>query len=530
MPHDRPPRSLYPRSVSTVPSRPPWSAVSASLARFDPALTEARVGELHRERATSREKRKKAEKTLADGLTAALRELAGPWYGYGPWNIDNNVIMREFPQRFVQLGPEPRRRTLEERVADDTRRTLEALERLMSLLRAFALYAPEASRDGAPLDRATSLTRAIDGVFDAVIVRSMGPFGWARYAADGIAWVLEARGLATPERLAMLAALEHPGCLSDAELLSPHRRFEFAQTIAAGVFGLDPAALRDALGTPLRLKILTPERARLEEAREAVKGVKDARLAWDTLVARGLIPLAFADDPTRLYHSGNRGIFSTPATVPACVAVASDIPGIRRAEAIVGELIARLRPWGAKRCEQTVWHFTSFETIQSRTQSYPAGLRDVLEIVAQTVEPGWAPDGTAYSMEEHVRDLITWGVAPPGTSVRTFTAIAEARAEVSRTLQPIRVTETLWSFDLLWKTAVTWPMLAAAGCAVPSRNFPSSWAPYRRTRRPRTSDGSPAYFADLPDPFVPLLALWETGYTVGTSTPDAVTLLGVAPD
>lgn len=525
---DRHPHGLYPRAVSTTPSRPPWSAVSTSLARFDPTLTEARVRELHRERATSREKRKKADKTLAVGLTAALRELAGPWYGYGPWNVSNGVIVRESPQRFVRLEPAPRRRTLDERIADDTRLTLEAIERLMGLLRAFVPHAREDSRDGAPLDRAVSLTRAIDGVFDAAIVRSAGTFGWARYAADGIAWVLEARELATPERLAMLAALEQPDSLSNADLISPHRRFEFARTIAAAVFELDPAALRGALGTPFRLKLLAPERARLQEAREAVKDVKDPRVAWDTLVARGLIPLAFADDPTRSYHSGNRGIFSTPPTVAACVAVASDIPGIRRAEAIAGELNARLRPWGVKPCEQIVWHFTSRETVQSRTQGAPAGLRDVLEILAQVVEPAWAPNGTRYSIEEHVRDLIAWEVAPPGTSTRTWAALEEARAEVARTLQPLHTGGTLWSFDLLWKAAVSWPLLAQAGCTVPGRVFPGAWALYPRARRPRSTDGTLARFADLPDPFVPLLALWETGYVVGPIG-QTLTLLGTVP-
>lgn len=516
--------------MSVALPRPPWSAVSASLARFDPTAAEARVRELYRERATSREKRKRADQTLRDGLTAALREPAGPWYGYGAWSYPNDVIVRGSPQRFIALGPEPRRRTIEERVADDTRRTLEALERLMSILRAFAFYARENTPDAPPLDRAVSLARAIDGMFDAVFVRSMGIFGWTRYVADGIAWALEARGLSLSDHRATLAALERPAPAATLELASPHKRFEAAVTIAAAAFAIAPAALHAAIGTPLRLKLLTPERARLGEAREAVAGVKDARVAWDTLVARGLVPVAFADDPTRAYHSGNRGIFSTPPTVAACVAVASDIPGLRRAEAIAGELIARLRPWGVKPFEQTVWHFTSRETVRSRMQFAPTGLRDVLETVAQMVEPGWSPDGTPYSLEEHVRDLIAWEVVPPGTPVRVWTAIAEARTEVARALQPLDVTGAFLSFDQLWKAAVTWPALVEAGCIVPSRVFPGAWEPYGGTRRPRSADGSLMCFADLPDPFAPLLALWETGYAIGTIARGSVTLLGLVPE
>ena len=72
-----------------------------------------------------------------------------------------------------------------------------------------------------------------------------------------------------------------------------------------------------------------------------------ARDLWDSAAARGLIPLAWVGDPGRRFRraetSERRG--RAPRTVWDVLALASDVQGVLRAEALVRELFARLKPW-----------------------------------------------------------------------------------------------------------------------------------------------------------------------------------------
>jgi hypothetical protein len=107
--------------------------------------------------------------------------------------------------------------------------------------------------------------------------------------------------------------------------------------------------------TELAQRILCPDRPRLAEARAAVAGVTDAREAWDSLAARGVIPSDWQNQKGRVFKEAEGQLFPHPPTVDACLALASDPSGIEAAESLAAEVRARLAPWGAPLPARIAW-------------------------------------------------------------------------------------------------------------------------------------------------------------------------------
>lgn len=115
--------------------------------------------------------------------------------------------------------------------------------------------------------------------------------------------------------------------------------------------------------------------------------VTDPAEAFETLIARGVLPDAFAGDERRAFwcvhcfgrgtffdeyaggsvswpceycappdHDAGSGLCASPPTIPALVAWASLGPAaILRAEELAREAVRRLRQWGAPQVERVVW-------------------------------------------------------------------------------------------------------------------------------------------------------------------------------
>jgi hypothetical protein len=93
------------------------------------------------------------------------------------------------------------------------------------------------------------------------------------------------------------------------------------------------------------INFLKPTRALLEPARAATLGV-DGRDAWSALVASGILPESFRDDPARRFLS-NGELVAAPTELETCLALGSDVPGVLRAESrcrTILALLARLSP------------------------------------------------------------------------------------------------------------------------------------------------------------------------------------------
>jgi hypothetical protein len=115
---------------------------------------------------------------------------------------------------------------------------------------------------------------------------------------------------------------------------------------------------------------LAPRRADLAAVVASLHPISDPAMAWQALAERGIIPADWVDDPDRRFirdpGDAYRAELPTrdpmqapiephPSTVAACVLYASDVSGIRAAEAAARDLAARLAPWDAPICDQVRW-------------------------------------------------------------------------------------------------------------------------------------------------------------------------------
>lgn len=93
----------------------------------------------------------------------------------------------------------------------------------------------------------------------------------------------------------------------------------------------------------------------------------DAREYWETLAARGDIPMAWVDDPARVFHHHDDGAPQAwPWSSAQAQAVARDATGVATCEALAFELLARLKPWAAPQPRRVLWRFDSARAVVPR--------------------------------------------------------------------------------------------------------------------------------------------------------------------
>lgn len=138
----------------------------------------------------------------------------------------------------------------------------------------------------------------------------------------------------------------------------------------------------------------------------------DPAEAFETLIARGVLPQSFADDPQRAFVHTDRpddgwgdtrdALTPHPPTIPDLVAWASlGAAAILRAEELARETVRRLRPWGAPQTERVVWCVRTLSNMEDEGQ------------------------GTVWHYGEG-RDVLTGGITPHGDLFPSVEAIWES--------------------------------------------------------------------------------------------------------
>lgn len=252
---------------------------------------------------------------------------------------------------------------------------------------------------------------------------------------------------------------------------------------------------------------LSPTRSGLTVARTVVGTATDATEAWERLIAAGLLPEDWASSPTRRFHTlrpaagphryGNcgvpclcdpRNLRERPSRVHDAVLFASDIEGMRQAEALAREGRRRLRPWTAEDLpDRVVW---AASRGSRRLRSFNlVGILSVRIKVQKALDD--CGDRTFFDAMGHYSAELTRVIRETANpALKRFHAVSLA--------------------DLL-ALAESFRRACALGLDVPEGFI---------TRIP--AEGRP--FAELPNPFVPWWALLQTGYAPWVVTQDTVML------
>ncbi|AFE04863.1 hypothetical protein COCOR_02846 [Corallococcus coralloides DSM 2259] len=234
---------------------------------------------------------------------------------------------------------------------------------------------------------------------------------------------------------------------------------------------MDVAALE-----ALARRAFHPEQPHFASALAAVAGISDCGAAWRELAARGVIPQGFIENDRRRFvmtaefvqaalARGAPPILEddrTPPTLRMALTLAADPTGVLAAESATEVLYSHLKPWGAR--EVTRFRWLGVEDFALRDVSLGVAFNAVL-------------DAVAVSLEEHGVDWDTLlPLSPPDVSYPYLKSI---------------------------KGYLGWGLAVREGLEVSGASWPL-----------RTVLGRP--FAELPNPFEPLLALWKTGYVLLT--------------
>lgn len=272
-------------------------------------------------------------------------------------------------------------------------------------------------------------------------------------------------------------------------------------------------------------RVLNPSRPRLDDARAVADDLatRDAAALWEALAARAVIPLDWVAHPARAFEdprwrvstepqpdgtvalpirgapgapseddagllalaramaqrAGDAGLHAAalerlaPPTVPACVAFASDPEGVATAEALAREVMARLAPWATPQPPLVLWRVCGRWHV--------------------TGERAWGPLRVASTPRMILPRLGAAMRRRSGEDTPTWSARGDA------------------------VSAAAWRDAASSGRVVPATLLDGPLPAAVAGRR----------FADLPDPFAPLVALWNTGYALEAITPRAVVLVCV---
>ncbi len=257
-----------------------------------------------------------------------------------------------------------------------------------------------------------------------------------------------------------------------------------------------------------------PRRDRFAEASAVARDADSPADAWERMAARAIVPFDWVgssargfveyapDAPLDLARSSE-----APPTLAACVAFASDAPGVLAAEELAREMLARLAPWTAHAPRRIVW--------ASGDAVLPLAL---------------GASGFAWLDRDLFRACARWATVPYARHHRSDRSrarraarqrLTSERSERWRTLldAPFDDGVAALSRDLartlrLWELAAREHLrLALPGTLVPGGH--------------RTLVATPV--ARIASPFEPLLALYGLGYGLGPVTRDALCLTALAP-
>jgi hypothetical protein len=280
-----------------------------------------------------------------------------------------------------------------------------------------------------------------------------------------------------------------------AHTAMPH---EFATSVLRRRTPLDPslvATLETLLERPLASRPLDPIARDERRSRRLL-----ARL-WEALGTRNLIPAAWTHDGLARFVAAAQtpshaqwAVHTTPASLRALLALATDPGAIERSEALAHEAISR------------------FEAVCV----YPAASPPAV----------WYVLGDSASLEHG--DMICVTDLRPGAALRTALdeALAHTRIDEGDAREALlrgmahldsHAEQVARAAARDLDDARRWRLACHADLRVPHCNE-------------RTLRCADARFSDLADPFAPLVELWSSGYGLGSVTADATVLLAPAID
>lgn len=239
------------------------------------------------------------------------------------------------------------------------------------------------------------------------------------------------------------------------------------------------------------VRVASPRWPRLREAKETAARFQNtregARRAWEACAAASLIPTSWVDDALRTFGASTSG-WPHPPTLSGVVALAADADGAAQAEAFLEQHRAAAAPW--------------------QSGGEPTWGAEVRWWVGRTVPRGsWSGLVFRPASIATLHALEVAG-APGG-------APTEGRmAEVTRAVRVARLADSMGEApapNALWSLLSSclveharWRAACDAGLSVLGHHGPA----VKGVR-----------FADLPDPYAPLLALWSTGFLPGITSP-----------
>lgn len=506
------------------PARPPWRAFESALTAFRFDAVEPALRALCAERASRPARQGGAQGAFRARIEEVLRPALGCWYGARGWSVEGEAFAFHRGASFAPVDQLPNA-ALGTPAARVDAAVAVLRERVAWLLASVRLCAPA----GDAVTDVTACVPALERCLAALDRAAPREEAWRGPAADLAAWTLEARGVTVREG----ALAEAAASLPREAMASYFTRYEAALVLAAAGSGAPREAFVEA--RPWEARLLRPDARGEAAARAAVAGVRAAKEAWEVLAARGLIPAAWVDDPTRDYAVPARA-GPHPPNVAACVCLAADLAGVRRAEALADEALARLRAWGATPAATRRWFFARHDQLL-RHMSWPAPLVTfawLTSFYTQT-HAGAAPYDLAVwrdAVAEHAAWLRLVGVSSGEGDGAVVLAAAEAlRLPAGMTDErhmdlsaSVRVAEQ-------WAVGCCWSVLRRGGLRLPTREevvrFRLPLPP--SAVLPAGPDGAPARLADLADPFEPLRELWSLGYTLRGLTWATSSLVAALP-
>ena len=223
---------------------------------------------------------------------------------------------------------------------------------------------------------------------------------------------------------------------------------------------------------------------------------------WETYVARGLVPQSWAEDPARWFLRGSARVDARsklerlldgaleeaqPGFLEAVI-LAADPRGVAVAEALARQVVAGLAPWGAPAPSRVLWRFTEIDATQRPRshESFPGGQ--------------WASFCATHALGGRR------GFTAEQEQLRA-SIVGDDRADALRWEGAAVVDFVHWR---------RWVAASRLGLRVTAPEYVTD--PCVRALQGRL-------FAELPDPFTPLVDLWWRGYGLEAVGRDTVVLL-----
>lgn len=454
----------------------PWGEVRARLATFDAtafgAALAARLAE-------------PAEAT-AEALGAWVVEQLGDHHGHVVFNALWGDLQVGHGALHAYVPPEDVRRL---RAANGgleaARAEAEWLRRLAAIFD--AVDGTEASVDD-----------AVDAILDGVMERTGLDDAWYQELDEPLLWLADHLGRPRAGVDGLIEARLYRVVFSS--WTAPSNRSYGVRVLSDALTGstraVPPALIERAA------RILRPPGERLAEARAAAEGV-DPQEALESLIARGLLDPAWADDDARCLGTAAASNARIPrgtwarllvvdaarpgaraADLPLLVRLASGEPRVLRAESLARELVQRLHPFGLEVAVRAV-AWASLPRDATDHGLWPvdtatdAALRRALLVVNEAMATLQAAGKQRVALRRHA-DRAAHGVA----SVQGRRDLTEMERDY---------------VSSAWEAADAWAVLATANARLPLAAGP-------RGEHPRARD--------VPSPFDALVALWDLGYGV----------------